>query len=61
MSQKILNIKLEDLVLWSENPRDPISSGSNNQDVANKALQDKDEAIRKEFNALRAANGKKTI
>lgn len=42
MSQKILNIKLEDLVLWSENPRDPISSGSNNQDVANKALQDKE-------------------
>ena len=28
---------------------------------ARKALQDKDEAIRKEFNALRAANGKKTI
>ena len=42
MNQKIINIKLVDLVLWTENPRDPISPSSNNQDVANKALQDKD-------------------
>ena len=38
----ILDIKLKDLVLWTENPRDPISSESNNQNVANKALQNKD-------------------
>lgn len=42
MSQEILNIKLSDLVLWTENPRDPISSESNNRDIAKKALQDKD-------------------
>lgn len=42
MSQDILNIKLKELVLWTENPRDPIFPSSNNQDVANKALQDKD-------------------
>ena len=42
MRQEILNIKLEDLVLWTENPRDPITPDSNDQDVANKALQDKD-------------------
>lgn len=41
-SQEIQNIKIEDLVLWTENPRDPISSESNNQDVANRALQDKE-------------------
>lgn len=42
MSQNILNIKLKELVLWTENPRDPISPSANNLDVANKALQDKD-------------------
>jgi len=26
MEQKIQNIKIEDLVLWTENPRDPIRS-----------------------------------
>ena len=24
-NQEIINIKIEDLVLWTENPRDPIS------------------------------------
>ena len=38
----ILDIKLEDLVLWTENPRDPISPESNNQEIANSALQDKE-------------------
>ncbi len=42
MSQEILNIKLEDLVLWTENPRDPISPDSNDQDVADKAFEDTD-------------------
>lgn len=42
MSQVITNIRLSDLILWTENPRDPISPESNNQDVADKALHDKD-------------------
>lgn len=42
MSQEIRNIKLEDLVLWTENPRDPISPDSNDQDVANKAFENTD-------------------
>ena len=42
MSQEIINIKLEDLVLWTENPRDPISPDSNDQDVADKAFEDAD-------------------
>ena len=42
MSQEITNIRLSELVLWTENPRDPISPGASNQDVAEKALQDKE-------------------
>ena len=42
MSQKIQNIRIEDLVLWTENPRDPISPNSNDQDVAAKAFLDID-------------------
>ena len=42
MSQVITNIRLSELVLWTENPRDPISSEASNQDVAEKALQDKE-------------------
>lgn len=41
-SQEIINIKIEDLVLWTENPRDPISPDSNDQDVADKAFEDVD-------------------
>lgn len=41
-SQEIQNIKIEDLVLWTENPRDPISPDSNDQDVADKAFEDTD-------------------
>lgn len=41
-NQEIQNIKIEDLVLWTENPRDPISSDSNDQDVADKAFADED-------------------
>lgn len=37
MSQKISNINLSDLVLWTENPRDPISSSSTDQDIADRA------------------------
>ncbi len=42
MSQEIQNINIEDLVLWTENPRDPISPDSNDQDVADKAFSDVD-------------------
>ena len=33
-NQEIINIKIEDLVLWTENPRDPISPDLADQDVA---------------------------
>jgi hypothetical protein len=42
MSQEIKKIAVEDLVLWTENPRDPISAGANDQDIAERALADKD-------------------
>ncbi|RPG36603.1 MAG: hypothetical protein CBB72_003960 [Muricauda sp. TMED12] len=40
MSQKIEEIKIDDLVLWTENPRDPIDPESSDQDVADKAWRD---------------------
>lgn len=40
MSQKIEEIKIEDLVLWTENPRDPIDPNSDDQDIADKAWKD---------------------
>jgi hypothetical protein len=40
MSQQIENINIKDLVLWTENPRDPITSSSTDQDVASKAWTD---------------------
>ncbi len=40
MSQKIENIKIKDLVLWTENPRDPIDSTAKDQDVVNRAIND---------------------
>ena len=41
-NQEIKKIKIEDLVLWTENPRDPISSDMCDQDVADKAFEDTD-------------------
>lgn len=41
MPQQIKNIKLQDLVLWTENPRDPIDQNATDQDVVNRALFDK--------------------
>lgn len=43
MSQKIEEIQIEDLVLWTENPRDPIDKNSSDQDVADKAWKDGDD------------------
>lgn len=40
MSQKIEYIKIKDLVLWTENPRDPINPNAKDQDIVNKALDD---------------------
>lgn len=40
MSQEIKDIKIKDLVLWTENPRDPISSNAKDQDVVERAVND---------------------
>ena len=41
MTQEIREIDVRDLVLWTENPRDPINSAASDQDVANKAFEDR--------------------
>jgi len=41
MDQKVEYIKIKDLVLWTENPRDPIDTNAKDQDVVNHAIQDK--------------------
>ena len=41
MEQEIKNLKISDLVLWTENPRDPIDSNANDQDVVNMAVNDR--------------------
>lgn len=38
--QKIEYIDVKDLILWTENPRDPISTRSKNQNVIHQALED---------------------
>lgn len=40
MSQKIQVINIADLVLWTENPRDPIDPNSTDQDIAERAWSD---------------------
>lgn len=40
MSQHIENIKVNDLVLWTENPRDPITENSQDTDVIQRAVKD---------------------
>lgn len=40
MSQHIENIKVKDLVLWTENPRDPITENSLDADVIQRAVKD---------------------
>ena len=56
MSQKIEDIKIEDLVLWTENPRDPIDINSSDQDIADKAWQDENE----KWNLLKLAKDMKS-
>ena len=41
MGQEIKSIKIADLVLWTENPRDPIDSQAKDQDIVDMALKDK--------------------
>ena len=40
MSQNIQYIKIKDLVLWTENPRDPIEPSASDQDVVDRAISD---------------------
>lgn len=39
--QEIQTIRLHDLVLWTENPRDPIDSTASNQDIVDQAINDR--------------------
>ncbi len=41
MDQEVKYINIEDLVLWTENPRDPIDESASDQDIVDKALNDK--------------------
>ncbi len=43
MSQQIKEIDINELVLWTENPRDPIDSGASDQEIADRAWKDVDE------------------
>jgi len=40
-SQEIKLIPVKDLVLWTENPRDPVDATASDQDIVNRALEDK--------------------
>lgn len=40
MPQEIKNINIADLVLWTENPRDPIDPYATDQDIVNRAIID---------------------
>ena len=40
MSQEVKTIRLKDLVLWTENPRDPINPEATDQDIVDKATND---------------------
>ena len=53
--QKVEYIDVKDLVLWTENPRDPISTRSKNQNVIYQALEDKHKKWR--LSALAKAMG----
>ncbi len=41
MKQEVKYIAVKDLILWTENPRDPVDSKANDQDIVNRALEDK--------------------
>lgn len=52
MNQKIEYIKVEDLVLWTENPRDPIDCSASDADVVKRAILDS----RNKWNLKKLAN-----
>lgn len=41
MSQEVRTLKLKDLALWTENPRDPVDETTSDQDIVDRALADK--------------------
>lgn len=41
MDQEVKYLKIKDLVLWTENPRDPIDPNATDRDIVNKAFDDK--------------------
>lgn len=41
MEQKVEYINIKDLVLWTENPRDPIDANAKDQDIVDRAIEDK--------------------
>ena len=41
MSQEVKEIDIKDLVLWTENPRDPIDEDANDQDIVIRATEDR--------------------
>lgn len=43
MDQQVKEIDLGDLILWTENPRGPIDPNSTDQDIVDKAIDDKRE------------------
>ena len=56
MSQQIKEIDINELVLWSENPRDPIDSSVSDQEIADRAWKDVDE----KWNLLKLAKDMRT-
>lgn len=56
MTQKIKEIEIADLVLWTENPRDSIDANATDQDIADIAWTDKNER----WNLLKLAKEMKT-
>lgn len=41
MDQEVKYIDIRELVLWTENPRDPIDKNASDQDIVDRALNDK--------------------
>jgi len=41
MKQDVYYISVRDLVLWTENPRDPVDLKADDQDIVNRALEDR--------------------
>ncbi len=57
MDQEVKSIKIKDLVLWTENPRDPIDVNASDQDIVDRALGA--EATKWNISKLARAMGKR--